>query len=90
MSIQAISFMGVKPGNGIVKKAAEKAEALKEEAIYYGKEPMGEATKALKENFRPADLESYVNSRKTIGELPQDVSAEELAEAYKAAHGILK
>ena len=87
MSISSISFMSAKPSSAVVKKAAEKAEALKEKAVYYGKEPMGEVKNDV--SHRVSDLKSYVDSRQqVIKENSDKVDADKLAEAYKAAHGI--
>ena len=84
MSIQNVSFMSAKPSNAVVKKAEE----LKEKAVYYGKEPMGELKKKV--NHRASDLKSYLDSRQQIIEdNTSKVAADELAEAYKSAHGIM-
>jgi len=86
MSVSNISFMSAKPSSAMVKKAAEKAEALKEQAVYYGKEPMGTIKEEV--GHRAADLKSYVDSRQQVVKDADKVSADKLAEAYKAAHGI--
>ena len=92
MTVGNISFMA-KPVDTVVKKAAEKAEALKEQATYLGKEPMGEVANVVKNAkeevgaLRAADLKSYVDSRQQVIK-PEAPSADEIAEAYRAAHGI--
>lgn len=93
MTVGNISFMA-KPVNTVVKKAAEKAEALKEQATYLGKEPMGEVANVVKNAkeeevgaLRAAALESYLASRQQVIK-PEAPSADEIAEAYRAAHGI--
>ena len=88
MSISGISFMSTKPSKTVVKEAAKKAEALKEKAVYYGKEPTGEITKEVE--HRASDLKSYLDSRQQVVKEADidNVSADELAKAYKAAHGI--
>lgn len=89
MTVGNISFMA-KPVNTVVKKAAEKAETLKEQATYLGKEPMGEVAniaKNAKEEVGALSLNSYVASRQQVIK-PEAPSADEIAEAYRAAHGI--
>lgn len=89
MSIQNISFMG-KSANTAVKKLAEKAETT-----YFGKEPVGEVAKIAKKaknevGVRTSGIESFLDSRQQVlKENIEDVSADKLAEAYKAAHGIV-
>lgn len=87
MTIQSISFMGAKPTKEILKRARNKAENIKEEAMYLGKEPIGE----IKQNaeLRAEDLKSYLDSRQQIIKQEEISAADEIAEAYRAAHGII-
>ena len=87
MSIQSVSFMPTKPSKAILKKAAEEANTLKEKAVYYGKEPIGELTAPVRKDLRAIDLESYATSHQQINTVEKDVSADELAKAYRASKG---
>jgi hypothetical protein len=80
--------MSTNPSKAILKKAAEEANALKEKAVYYGKEPIGELTAPVKKDLRVSDLESYTTSHQQINQLEKDVSADVLAKAYRASRGI--
>ena len=91
MAIQGVSFMGQE---GCITPAAKDfaKEFAKEVKTYMGKEPIGEVKNAVKDVeskiIREADLKSYLDSRGPIEDKTKDVSADKLAEAWKAAHGI--
>lgn len=87
MSIQSVSFMSTKPSKAILKKATEEANTLKK-AVYYGKEPIGELTAPVRKDLRATDLESYATSHQQINTVEKDVSADELAKAFRASKGI--
>ena len=89
MSISSISFMSAKPSKAVIKEATKKAEELKEQAMFYGKEPIGDIKKEA--SHRISDLKSYMDShQQVIKENSVDkISGDEIAQAYKAAHGIV-
>lgn len=84
MAIQGVSFMG---REGCITPAVKK---VTKEAAYIGHEPIGNIEKTVKkveEKVRTADVKSYVDSHSPIAN-ESKVSADEIAAAYRASHGI--
>ncbi|MBQ7764090.1 hypothetical protein IJ384_01835 [bacterium] len=93
MAIQSVSFMGregcITPAKKTVEKAAEKT-AQEAEKFFNGRAPIENVKKVEKiaETVDPGALNSYLESHANIETLTANPSADKIAEAYRAAHGI--
>lgn len=92
MAIQGVSFMGregcIEPAKNVAKNVAKKVPS------YFGHEPTGNVEevakrveKTVEKTVRPTDVKSYVDSHSPIATVSK-VSADEIAAAYRASHGI--
>ena len=87
MAIQCVSFMGKEGCIEPAKKVVKKAE------VYIGKEPIGNIKPVEKlgeklGDLRASDIEAFKISHGNINIKPEEPSADKIAEAWKAAHGI--
>ena len=85
MAIQSVSFVG---REGCIKPATEKT-AKKAEEFFNGRTPIENVKKVeekLQESVDKVALESYIKSHTNIE--TSEPSADKIAEAYRAAHGI--
>ena len=86
--MNSIAFSGKVPTQLVTKEIAER---------YVGKAPMGEALEASKKAVVNAEeklaktlSQEYANAHCSVGKATDALSADKLAEAYRAAHGIVQ